>query len=431
MDRKDFKTAMLRGQGRSVLACQQDPERYRKEVLWGCSHLLAYDPQCEGSRAWYICQLVRCYPDAAPFREASLTALFRPSTKSWLQLQVEEFLYILASDGDQVAKEALWAKYEQMLSAICSRRRRPRQPVDDLRDDFVSLAITLSLQEKDALRIAIDIGRLAEGSPAYDVEDFDPFFWYIRLNKHITALRKLARTDPYAARFLRESEKAEKESTARPAERSKLQRTPSSYQIARYADEDDFRIHAWQYMSETDPQRRADLLHAFTLYRPFPFDPEPILQDALSAIAPLRAEAWDALHLVRHPKVRAFAQAHPDAAPVELIPVLITNYISGDRPLLEAKLAQLPRGRAGDDILHAIGMSVLDLRDIHLNAPAWLLQYFYDTDPCSVCREWLVREMGRRRLLTDDILRESVYDANDEIRRYVLKAKRALVDHHD
>lgn len=425
MNQREFKKAMLRGQGRCILACRKDPTRYRAAVMWGCSHLLAYDPQCEDSRAWYLCELIRCYPDATPFREAAIQALFRQSTKGWLQRQLEELLYDLAVDSDRIAEEALWAKYAEMLSALRARKLRPRRPADDLRDSFVSLAITLCPKEKDALRIAADMGRLAAESPVYSVEDYDPFFWFIRQNKHLTALRKLARTNPFAARFLNESEKAEKESAAQQTERRELQRTPASYQIARYAEEDDFRIHATQYASETDPQRRADLLHAFTLYRSYPFDPDPILLDALSDYAPLRAEAWDSLHLVRHPKVRAFALEHLDAAPVDLLPVLITNYETDDRPLVEGLLARIPRGKAGDDVLHAIGMSVLDLRDIHLKAPAWLLRYFYDVDRCSMCREYFVREMGRRRLLTKDVLLECLYDANSQTRQYILETRRA------
>ncbi|MBQ4428780.1 MAG: hypothetical protein II871_03300 [Clostridia bacterium] len=47
MNKKEFKRAMLCGLGRCILACQNDPERYRAEVMWGCTHQLAYDAQCE------------------------------------------------------------------------------------------------------------------------------------------------------------------------------------------------------------------------------------------------------------------------------------------------------------------------------------------------------------------------------------------------
>lgn len=139
MNQREFKKAMLRGQGRCILACRKDPTRYRAAVMWGCSHLLAYDPQCEDSRAWYLCELIRCYPDATPFREAAIQALFRQSTKGWLQRQLEELLYDLAVDSDRIAEEALWAKYAEMLSALRARKLRPRRPADDLRDVFVFL----------------------------------------------------------------------------------------------------------------------------------------------------------------------------------------------------------------------------------------------------------------------------------------------------
>ena len=76
MNKKEFKNAMLCGLGRCVLACRKDPERYRSEVLWGCTHQLAYDAQCEGTHAWFLHELVSCYPDKAPFRDAAINALF-------------------------------------------------------------------------------------------------------------------------------------------------------------------------------------------------------------------------------------------------------------------------------------------------------------------------------------------------------------------
>lgn len=37
---------------------------------------------------------------------------------------------------------------------------------------------------------------------------------------------------------------------------------------------------------------------------------------------------------------------------------------------------------------------------------------------CSLCREHVVREMGRRRMLTRELLEEMRYDCNGEIRTY-------------
>ena len=52
-----------------------------------------------------------------------------------------------------------------------------------------------------------------------------------------------------------------------------------------------------------------------------------------------------------------------------------------------------------------------------------ILIYLYDTTRCSFCRERVVRELGRRGLLTDDTLTACLHDASVDIRDY---AKRFL-----
>ena len=424
MNKKEFKNEMLCGLGRCVLACRKDPERYRSEVLWGCTHQLAYDAQCEGTHAWFLHELVSCYPDKSPFRDAAINALFRKSMRGWLQLQIEEFLHYLADDGDKIAEKALWDKYAEMYSALLARKRRPTYRYFNLRDDFEFLAMDLSCEADNTLRITSDMGRLMRENPIYDCWDFGQFFWQIGDSKQLGALRKYAKQDECAAYFLAESEKAKKEDDAaikKSAEQNEQLKRTSPYLFSRKAEDEAFRLRAETYKNETDPEKRADLLRVFIWRRPFPLEPDPIIKDAASEHELLRENAWYALHIIHSPKVREFALRNLDAEPELLIPLLITNYTDEDKALLERLLTSIPKGEDGDQVIHHIGSCVNDQHDIGLKAPAWILRWFYENDRCSCCREYLVREMGRRRLLTDEMIRECLYDANDDIREYANK----------
>lgn len=55
------------------------------------------------------------------------------------------------------------------------------------------------------------------------------------------------------------------------------------------------------------------------------------------------------------------------------------------------------------------------------NKPKEILPYLYRNTLCSFCREAVVREMGRRRMLTRELLEELRYDCNDDIRAYANK----------
>lgn len=83
MTKSEFKQDLLRGLGRCVQAVQLSPERYRECVLWACSHEIAYDPECEGSRAYYVYDMVACYPEREPFAAATVEALKKAKVGSW------------------------------------------------------------------------------------------------------------------------------------------------------------------------------------------------------------------------------------------------------------------------------------------------------------------------------------------------------------
>ena len=77
MTKKEFREAMKRGLGRCVqeLDHAENPEKYREIVLWGCMHDLSFDTQCEGTRAWYLRELIRRFHDEKPFVDAVIRKL--------------------------------------------------------------------------------------------------------------------------------------------------------------------------------------------------------------------------------------------------------------------------------------------------------------------------------------------------------------------
>ena len=422
---------MLCGLGRCVLACRNDPERYRAEVLWGCTNQLAYDAQCEGSRAWLLHELVSCYPDAAPFRDALTAAIHRKSIWGWRLLQIEELLIYMADDGDEEAEKAIWDRYEQTYSQLRARKRLPDHYFY-LIDDFESLAIDLCCNEEDTLRILSDIGRLICENPIYDALDFEQLHWHITDSKRAADLRGYAQQDEYIAHFFAELERLKREREALyggSTEQNEQRRQRSPFLFSKNADSEALRFRAEDYVNETDAEKRAELLRAFW-WRRFPLEPDPIINDAKSENEPLRDAAWDALGIIRSPNVRAFALSALEAEADKLIPLLIMNYEDADRGLIEKLLEEASADKDGDDIIHSIGLTLNYQRDAGFKVPAWILHWFYENDRCSSCRENIVREMGRRRLLSDEMLRECLYDSNDDIRKYAEKRleKRAAAD---
>ena len=109
MTKKEFREAMKRGLGRCVqeLDHAENPEKYREIVLWGCMHDLSFDTQCEGTRAWYLRELIRRFHDEKPFVDAVIRKLsgYR-SNGGWEFSQYCELLALFAQEGNRQAHTA-------------------------------------------------------------------------------------------------------------------------------------------------------------------------------------------------------------------------------------------------------------------------------------------------------------------------------------
>ena len=65
-------------------------------------------------------------------------------------------------------------------------------------------------------------------------------------------------------------------------------------------------------------------------------------------------------------------------------------------------------------------MTVLDAVDKD-GGMKHLLPLLYEHTPCSCCRESVLRSMAKHRMLTEEILKECLYDSSYEIRRFAAK----------
>lgn len=270
MTQKQFKEALLRGQGRCVKAAKADPQKYFSVVLWACSHEVTFDTQCEGSRAWFVYQLIKCYDDKTPFLEAASKCLM--NTKSsicWKVQYLAELLSCFADDGEETAKQVLWNKYEQLYSVLRARTR-PKNGMFHERDDLESLCIILAKEKASFLKIAEDIGKLYREKPSlYDGFDFDSLYER-KAKRCLKTLERQAEKSENIAEYLRAGQAYEMESE----EISKKNRNivpktgiALSNWLKRQADSENVIKYAEEYLAQRDPEERAEALSVFSAVR--------------------------------------------------------------------------------------------------------------------------------------------------------------------
>lgn len=423
MTKAQFKKALLRGQGLCIQVAKTEPQKYFETVLWACSHETAFDPQCEGTHSWFVYQLINCYTDKTPFLEATINCLANSkSNGGWKILYAAELLNFFAIDGEETADKALWAKYKDLYARLSAKKRLPNDVFHE-KDDFAMLCMVLAFSKEAFLKIADDIGRLYKENKLYSGSDFD-WLYAAKGKRHMSALIKAAKKSENIAEYIRVQQLYEEEFEKQISNTAENPLAGGgvalSARLKNHGDKETVLQYAEAYTKQQEPEARAEALEAFCIC-PYPEDPSPIIEDAKSGCKNLREAAWRALENIRHPLVREFAVKTMQTDTESALPLLIKNYRETDADLLERLVKSVPADFKGNNAWHGIQSGVLGLNDGGFKAPASLLKYIYETTYCSCCRLYALEQMGRRRLLTNEILQECLFDCNYETRAYAKK----------
>ena len=461
MTKKEFREAMKRGLGRCVqeLDYAENPEKYREIVLWGCMHDLSFDTQCEGTRAWYLRELIRRFHDEKPFVDAVIRKLsgYR-SNGGWEFSQYCELLALFAQEGNRQANAALWEKYEELYKILKKKKRRKNGTFPE-RDDFEALCIELVDAAEHPLdsymKIAEDIGALLSENSLPDAVSFSWLFTHCEQTYGKTRVHKTlagkAKHSPAVDRYFHEMS-AWNDNILETTYRHPLPQTTE--EMLKAFDEEQkreqeygspvriwgLRIRAWikrtgnteilsilaqRYLSEQDSLKRAGLLRIFGKGCPFPLPPDDLIRDVESKEEALKEAAFYALGYVRHEKVRQFALelAERGGSAPEAVILLANHYQKEDRELFVRLVKSIPVAYDDKTGWHGAYSAVLDLLRTKgvRSTPKELLPYLYEHTLCSFCREYIVREMGRRHMITETFLQECLYDSNCEVRKYAEK----------
>lgn len=417
INKQECKEALLRGQGRCIQAIQQQPDRYQDVVLWACSHEVAFDPQCEGTRAWFVYQLMQCYPDPTIFLSKAIHSLEKAVSKGgWKLLYLAELLDYFSADDHLMAHQALWKTYETMYVKLNAKTEVSGQ-LSCKQEDFEMLCMVLAKSKKDVVRIVGDIGRYYQKHPNCDGTDF-AWFYDSKVRRYQTYLEQKAKHEQHIALYLEVSLLHEK-TWKQTLDHKSVQRQGVALSLWLKKQDDPAILDEYvsAYLNQSDPQLRAQALRVFWRC-PYPADVSALLHDACFHHEELRHAAYEALKMIRHPLVREFALQQVQKGNMDGVILLIKNYQKEDANILEEIGRAIPVDRRADSQWHGFHLAVLHMIKDGFSPPASLLNHIYETSYCSCCREYAVRQMGRRRLLNEKMMKECVYDSNEELRIY-------------
>jgi hypothetical protein len=419
MNGHQFSRAIHLGLGRAVLhARNHDVGEFRDVILDACVHCHVFDPQCEGTRAAYMLDLLEVIADKQFYCEEVLKSL--PGCgDDWDAVQRFHFAACLAREGFAGAKRAMYESY----------RPGPTHG-ESIAIDFVEVdgveGMLFAVEKLSALAMAeggnLDLGYLLSQSIELCGEQ-----------ETLDALRAAGQQNPQVEAY-RLAAGAERERWAtRDAERDRINAlsyeqlrrempTLKRYRLwawGKHANESDLQRAAQGLMGAQGPADQQAHLQVFGLRR-FPLDHSILLQLAASDQTQVAAAATKALSHIAHPSLRELAlRLVRDrlAGRRDAIELLGVNFQPGDHGIVLGWF----EGEDDPEVVHSMGMDLEDFWDHHPDdgTAVRMLCALYEKGPCSFCRGGAVRRLIERGALSDAMREECAWDANEDIRKLV------------
>lgn len=454
---------MQRGLGSCIMELKKmtnakDLQKFQPLVLWACDRDIAFDAQCEGSRGAYLYELIKLFPDCTPFLDTVERRLFRSiRSTGWEFAQSCDILVHFAFDGNKRAFSILEKCYQDLFGILLRKRKRTEYGLLPEGDNFTYLCVSLvRVCNRDKVEtveyfktIVNDMGTLIQNNSLYSAFSF---YWF-----QLASEEKLGKKSIYRLLHQASASEAIKAYTFSLeewiADNSKIvaehkKNMPASaeelYDRLKNGNEIERRLPmnlmrklmaqnpqeieklAKYYKNEQDTKVRKMLLRQLKNEScVWALDVLQLIADTKSDDETLASYAFDALSHKRDVLVRNYAYEllQNGIHFFEAVSMLAENYEEEDYDFFVNTVKQIPITFDESTKWHWIFMDVMHMIKYSpvKRTPKELLYYMYRNTFCSSCRAEIVKELGRRHMLTQELLEELQYDCNEDIRNYAYK----------
>jgi hypothetical protein len=432
LTREQFATAIQRGLGRAFVHVKQfGIENVKDIVLNACVHNLTWDPQCEGERAKWLLGLFADTKYSQDFSNRIISAL---ETETVDNDSVVDQLF-------GIAKEMALAGNEQAKAAIGKRAleiaRMASEGVALGADEWIEVA---------GIDGFLGLIRIYGKSLIDDKDAWVPEY-EIPLEYQSTVFER-AKNEPeiqvyldyVAANAIQPDEKKSREQFKQerregfrkkyPLElilewaRDKKEEYPYYYRtFGKYATEQELISVYSVLLTEEDNDVRVRLLWVFRAAR-LPRVDEFLLNWAVQGGMLQEPAIW-ALSQVKDIRIHDLAINMVNSNRLsDGLELLISNLEVDDVQPIMNKLREI---KPSDQDAHRIVWLIIDIaKNFQDAALTQSLIWSYSATPCSNCRWKVVKQLEVLNKFDDDILEESLYDADEEIRDIAKKTTEAL-----
>ena len=419
-----FGEAIQKGLGRAFIQVRDSgAQELRDDILNACLHNLAYDSQCEGSRAEWLLAIADLTGEPQFYKELILAALPDATEKLWDARQLIELAAVLARRGSDRARRAIYERFElqEFASWIGAGQiveidgiegllhvaeiigAKLLQNTDSWEDNYLVLEAS-ELYGKEAVMAALSQGAETSANVRAYLDEVNKRADFLSANKSEKKSARQTDRDRLRVQYII--------STIEAATRS----VSTSCVWGRRASDEDLEYLFDRLLAET---RREQLLRYLWIFRlrEFPRLDDRLFDLAASEDEEIQDAAIVALAHSKDASIRNLAnrllRERPTSIYQSALRLYTKNYEPEDYQLIESILTL----SEDVDLLHQTAYDLIRFVKAQEDPQlANFLFWAYERTPCAICRKYAVEDLLKRKQAPETLLQECLWDCSEEIR---------------
>ena len=414
--KQQFRSSIRRGTGEAHLILQRHPAiDFSADIIKAAVCNYAYDAQSEGSRAFYIAELMALSPHQDKIRNAILTGLATEENDTWALVQLFDLAKMLAQTGDQEARQAIYNRfYNKIIEG----------------SDWCGYTDIIEMDGFEGLQfIATTIGKAMDKDPSiwddkgiidhFQKDHPDMNAWPAleeagKNNRFIKIyLDNIANTEKEREQWRQQNPRPEINYTTLTEKIKNKVTVPLMPGRAKQLSPTDLKKLADDFLVETDRLKLEKYCRIFDKVK-YPYDDyRPLLTLAKSKYLKtdrLVEFASGALKYFTGPDIRQFAidKLSQTKTPYRYLNLLVANYKKRDSLLL----TKIALAFNNENDIHAIADGYTDIYAANPTKECKEpLEAIYSKLTCGICRGIILKRLIDNKVLSKQLKQELQYDS--------------------
>lgn len=409
---QSFKQAIKNGTGEAILILMDNPlVNLDKLIVKACTHNLAYDPQCEGSRADYLFDILTLAKNQEKIEDTIVDNLLHARENDWDTTLLFDLVRVLAFNGNQQARIALYERYSNNIEPNFDFTETDALVI---LDGIKGLEFTAEIQGKN---IKLDSkywvdNWLLEVCQEYYPSSSPKQYLIDKSKENIHIHRYLSELQE--TNSLRENLKPRPQWTLSQITELISKGKPIGANVGKNLKEDELIKLVDDFQKERDDKKIEIYLRIFSKVK-YLGNISYIIPFISSENSRISYLALSVLSHTNHPIIRGIIENNYTDLNFlkDNMKLFVSNFKFKDIDILSSIVDLLK----DEDEIHSVIGDVMDVLENNIiEKPSKLLNPLYKLNNCSICRKRMIKILMHSDDLSEIVFQELKYDCDEEIR---------------